>query len=206
VHERLAEALVRVLVADVLADDADGDLVAGIPDRLDEALPLAHVLVAVGEIEELQDHRVEPLLPEHDWHLVDRLHVLRRDDALGRHVAEEGDLLLEGLVERPVAPAQEDVGLQPDGPQLPHRVLRRLRLQLAGRGDVGDEREMDDDRVPETELEAELAYRLEERERLDVADGAADLADLDVDPLGGLEDRRLDLVGDVRMTWTVAPR
>ena len=46
---------------------------------------------------------------------------------------------------------------------------------------------------------AELPDRLEEREDLDVADGAADLGDHDVDVVGGeREDPLLDLVGDVR--------
>ena len=48
------------------------------------------------------------------------------------------------------------------------------------------------------DLEAQLADRLEERQRLDVADGAADLDDEHVLALGAVEDARLDLVGDVR--------
>ena len=46
---------------------------------------------------------------------------------------------------------------------------------------------------------AELADRLEERQDLDVADGAADLGDDDVDVVAGdAFDAPLDLVGDVR--------
>ena len=50
------------------------------------------------------------------------------------------------------------------------------------------------------ELGVELADRLEERQRLDVADGAADLGDHEVDGLrlGDDQDPLLDLVGDVR--------
>jgi hypothetical protein len=47
-------------------------------------------------------------------------------------------------------------------------------------------------------LQLELADGLEEGQRLDVADGAADLDDGHVGALGGLSDARLDLVGDVR--------
>ena len=47
-------------------------------------------------------------------------------------------------------------------------------------------------------LLAELADRLEEGQDLDVADGAADLGDHDVDLVGGeTGDAPLDLVGDV---------
>ena len=56
------------------------------------------------------------------------------------------------------------------------------------------------DDVLGADLPPELADRLEERQRLDVADGAADLGDDDVGRrrLGGAADARLDLVRDVR--------
>ena len=53
-------------------------------------------------------------------------------------------------------------------------------------------------RVLRAELDAQLAHRLEERQRLDVADRAADLDDEDVEALGAAQDAALDLVGDVR--------
>ena len=63
-------------------------------------------------------------------------------------------------------------------------MLGRLGLQLAGGGDVRHQRQVDEDRVLAPELVAELADGLEERQRLDVADGAADLDDDDVDAVG----------------------
>ena len=96
--------------------------------------------------------------------------------------------------------ADDDVGMDTDAAQLVDRVLRRLRLQLAGRLDERDERDVDVDDVLGADLPPELADRLEERQRLDVADGAADLGDDDVGRgrLGGAADARLDLVRDVR--------
>ena len=67
-----------------------------------------------------------------------------------------------------------------DAPELVDGVLRGLRLQLAGRVDEWDERDVDVEDVLGACLAAELADRLEERQRLDVADRAADLADHDV--------------------------
>ena len=55
--------------------------------------------------------------------------------------------------------------------------------------------------LPRAHLQAHLAHRLEERQRLDVADRAADLDDRDVDLVpsaGAAPDELLDLVGDVR--------
>ena len=77
-------------------------------------------------------------------------------------------------------------------------MLRRLRLHFAGRGDVRNERQVDEDRVLASDLVTELTDRLEERQRLDVADRSADLDDHDVVLRSEPLHRRLDLVGDVR--------
>ena len=58
---------------------------------------------------------------------------------------------------------------------------------------------MDVSDVRPADITPELPDRLDEREDLDVADGAADLHDDDVHPgLAELVDVVLDLVGDVR--------
>ena len=80
----------------------------------------------------------------------------------------------------PVRPAQQDVRLDADRPQVAHAVLGRLRLQLAGRADEGHQRQVDVERVLAAEVLPELADGLEERLALDVADRAADLHDDDV--------------------------
>ncbi len=96
--------------------------------------------------------------------------------------------------------ADDDVGMDADPAQLVDGVLRRLRLQLAGGLDERHERDVDVDDVLRPDLAPELADRLEEGQRLDVADGAADLGDHDVGRagLGRAADARLDLVRDVR--------
>jgi hypothetical protein len=85
-------------------------------------------------------------------------------------------------------------------------MLGRLGLELAGGGDIGDQGEVDVEDVFMPPVGAELADRLEKRQRFDIADGAADLDDGDVDSLGIFQDLELDLVGDVGMTCTVPPR
>ena len=65
--------------------------------------------------------------------------------------------------------------------------------------DVGHQRDVDEEAVVAADLVARLAGRLEERQRLDVADRAADLGDDHVDVRSAhREDAVLDLVGDVR--------
>ena len=55
-----------------------------------------------------------------------------------------------------------------------------LVLSLAGRRDPGHQRQMHEQRALAPELVAELADRLEERQALDVADRAADLAEHEI--------------------------
>ena len=79
-----------------------------------------------------------------------------------------------------VRPAEDDVRLDADRPQLLHRVLGRLGLELARGLDERHQREVDVDHVLAPDVLLQLADRLEERQALDVADRAADLDDLDV--------------------------
>src|SRR3989442_15714842 len=76
-------------------------------------------------------------------------------------------------------------------------VLRRFRLELRSRGDKWDQREMNEERIVAADFLAELPDRFEERQRLDVADRAADLGDDHVVIGREPPDRALDLVGDV---------
>ena len=94
----------------------------------------------------------------------------------------------------------DDVGLDADAAQLLDRVLGRLGLELAGGGQRRQQRHVDVQHVRPADVLAHLADRLEERQALDVADGAADLDDHDVRVAvaGDAADPLLDLVGDVR--------
>ena len=91
-------------------------------------------------------------------------------------------------------------GRDTDAPQLVDRVLRRLGLELAGVADVGHQRQVDEHAAPTPGVDRELPDRLQERQRLDVAHGPADLGDheVDVGGVGHQPDPLLDLVGDVR--------
>ena len=94
----------------------------------------------------------------------------------------------------------DDVGLDADPSELLDGVLRGLRLELAGRGERRQQRDVDVQDVRSPDVLAHLADGLEERQRLDVADGAADLDDdhVRIAVLADPPDPLLDLVGDVR--------
>ena len=153
----------------------------GILDAIDEVGPGLHPRFGLRQVQPVEHDAVEPLGREHERHLVDARHVLRRDDGLFVDVAEERDLPLDVLIEEAVGPAEQDVGLDADRAQVADAVLRRLRLELAGRADERHERQVDVERVLAADVLAQLADRLEERQALDVADRAADLDEDDVD-------------------------
>ena len=138
----------------------------------------------LGEVQHAADVVVEALVVEHERDLVEDVGVDRGDDALLGHVAELRDLLLEPRRDRPVGAAHDGVGLDAAAAQLGDRVLGGLGLLLARRADERHERDVHVEDVLAADVLAELPDRLEEREDLDVADGAADLGDHDVDVVG----------------------
>src|SRR5207253_4850999 len=119
------------------------------------------------------------------------------DHAAEIHVAEQRDLPLDVGRDRLLAPTDEDVGLDPDLHWIAYRVLRWLGLEVSGGGDVRHQRQVDEDGVVAPDLLPELPDGLEERQRLDVTHGAADLGNDDVVARRGAPDGILDLVGDV---------
>ncbi len=137
--------------------------------------------------------------------MVDVRHVGVGEHGGVRHVAELRDFGLRRRFEFVVGAADEDVGLEADAPKLLDGVLSGLRLLLAVLR-VGDERDVGEKHVAVFLLGGELAERFEERHRLDVTDGAADLDDTHVGALGSLADAALDVVRDVRDNLDRLPR
>ena len=184
----------------VLADQGDRNLVLGVAEPVQDFMPLLQIGRPGLDAEPPQDDVIDPVRLQRQWHLVDReILVALLDHGVERHVAEQGDLLPVGDVDRPLGAADEDVGLNADLAEEPDGVLRRLGLQFARRLEVGHEREVDEDAVLAAHLQRNLPDRLEEGEALDVAHGAADLGDGDVGlTVGEVSHHLLDLVGDVR--------
>ena len=198
VVQRLVQALVPVLISDVLADHVNGDFVGRVLDPVHQVGPRIHPRFRLRQVQAVQHDAIEAFGSEDERHFIDARDVLRRDHRFLVHVAEQRDLLLDVLIEESVGAAEQNVGLNPDGAQVAHAVLGRLGLELAGRADEGHEREVDVERVLPADVLPELADGLDERQALDVADRAADLDQDDVDVPGDGADRVLDFVGDVR--------
>ena len=200
VLERLDHRLVGIGELHVLADQGDPHLALGGVGAANHRLPLGQVGGRRLHVEVIENQVVDALGAEDQRHLVDVVDVVGGDHGVDGKAGEEGDLLADLAVEATLGAADQGVRLDPDPAQLVDRVLGRLRLQLAGVTDVGHQGQMHEHRALRPEVGVELANRLEEGQRLDVADRAADLRDHKVDRLrlGDDPDPVLDLVGDVR--------
>src|SRR5229473_2888018 len=97
-----------------------------------------------------------------------------------------------------VAAAKQNVRLNPDAQHFFYAVLRRLGFQLAGSGNEGHQSDVYKKRVLSPHFQAHLADGFEEGKRFDVANGAANLDDNNVDAFGDFLDCRLDFIGHVR--------
>ncbi len=128
--------------------------------------------------------RSSPSSWSNEGDLVDVVGVHHRDHGVDGHVALQGDLGLEVVRDHAVRPADDHVGLDAPAAQLGDRVLGGLGLLLPRRPQVGHEGQVHVADVVPTDVAAELADGLEEGDDLDVADGAADLDDDDVDVVG----------------------
>src|SRR5437870_8988226 len=199
VDQRLVERFVRVAELHVFPDEPDAHFVFRMPQLAHDLFPLAEgAELLVRKMELVEEDLVQPLARKGELHLVDVLDIERVDHRLLFHIAEERDLFLHLLRNRPLAAAEENVRLNADLAQLLDRVLRRLGLQLLARLDVGHERQMHVDRIAAADFLSELAYRFEKWQRLDITDGSADLDDDHVNVVADITNAFLDFVGDVR--------
>ncbi len=198
VHQRLAERDVGIAEIHVLADHRDGHRQVRVALGRHDLLPLAQVRRRHVQPQLLADDVVQSLLAQQHRDPIDVVRVHRGEDRALLDVGEERNLPSLLRRQRVPAAAQQYVGLYADRAQLLDRVLRGLGLDFARSRDVRDQREVHVQHVVAPELDPELADGLEERQRLDVAHGAADLDHADVGVARAQPYAVLDLVGYVR--------
>ena len=87
------------------------------------------------------------------------------------------NLALDIVIQRLVDAGYDDVGRDAQTAQLLNRVLGRLGLRLVGAGNERNQCYMDKQAVAAANLSSNLTDCLEERLRLDVTGGAANLGD-----------------------------
>ena len=183
--ERFVNRFVSVAVLDVLADDGDRDFLLRMANPLHQILPIVHLQRAGGKMQLVNNQVVQSVFRQARRHFVDREFLIHLfDHGLRFDVAEQRDLVAVLASQRPFGPHDQDVGLNTDLPQLADAVLRGLCLGFAGRLEIGDERQVDEQAILLADIERNLPNRLQKRQPLDVADRAAQLGDHHVDVSG----------------------
>ena len=197
--QRLGDGEVGVGEIHVLPDERDGDARGRVLDTVEQVVPGGPVDVAERDAEAPDDVGVKALSVQHARDGVDAGRIGAADHGLVVDVAHGGDLALQAGADLALGAADDGVGLDADLAERGHGVLGRLGLHLPRRLDVGHERDVEEEDVGAPHHLADLARGLEERQRLDVADGASHLVDHDVDgAVGHREHAVADLAGDVR--------
>jgi len=167
---------------------------------LDHRLPFGQVYRPGIDSQVPADVIAQAFLLQMHRQAVDVRKCRQRNHRVDVDVAEQGDLLAGGGAERLLAAAGDDFGQDTDRPQRGHRMLGRLGLELARRTESRHVGQMDVHDVLLADVPLELAQRLDERQALHVADGAADLDHQHLSAKGLLlaQDPRLDRIGHVR--------
>ena len=219
----------------VLAHDGDAHLVLHVVHQVRQLLPLTtppcphlpllHVALAAGQLQDLQNALRSVLLAKHQRHVVDVAHVVHAQHVLHGHVAEQRDLLLRllrvimcsrsNLLQRRRGTAHQEVRRQSGRAQLLHRRLRGLRLLLAaGYGeethvpndaDHGDQTHVAENGVVATHALHQLAHRLQEHHRLDISDRSAHLDQTDIGLVAVGVDRKVGHALDPVLYVTPSP-
>ena len=199
VKEGLEDRDVRVVQPGVLPHDGHAHRLLCLGKVLHDLSPSVAGRTLFSEAQLLDDDLVHFLLDEGQGDLVDGgPHIVGGDHGLFLHVREERDLAAQVFVQRARGTAQEDVRLDPDLPQLPHRVLGGLALGLSP-VDLRHQGEVDEQHVLLAEIVDELPCRFQERHALDIAHRSPDLHDGEIHAglLADAEDAGLDLVRDM---------
>lgn len=124
-----------------------------------------------------------------------------------RYVTEQSNLILDGLIQRMLASADDDIRLDAHALQILNTGLGRLGLQFLRSTQIRNQRYMDQNGIIMAHLMLELTNGFQERLALDITYGTADLNDGDTGLIIGkvAVKSALDLIGDMRMTCTVPP-
>ena len=197
--QRLGQRLVAVLDLHVLADHGDAHFAFRVLHPLDHFGPARQVgFGGILDAEHFQELRVEADIVIGERHAIDGVQVHGGNDALGGQVAEQADLAAIIVGNGMGGAAQQNVGLDADGPQLFHAVLGRLGLELARRFDERHQRQVDEGGLAAPQIIVQLADGFEERQAFDVPHRAADFHQQEVQPVYVGQHEFLDHVGDVR--------
>ena len=196
--ERFVERFVGIGQIHIFADHGDGDFLFEIGDGGFNLLPHGQVGGVRFQVEVAHYRLIHALFVIEQRDFVNVFHVQPGEDRIGGDVGKEGNLapLVFGNVA--VGAANQHIRLNPDGAQFLDTVLRRLGFQLAGGGDIRQERQVHIHAAAAPQLRAQLADGFQKRQRFDIANRAADFHHRNIRAFRRAQHIGLDGIGDVR--------
>ena len=197
--ECFQNALIGILKV-IFSDQTDVHFFRGFVATVEEGAPGTESRsFSDGHVKFAENRGVESLLLHSQGHFIDGRHVQALHNGIGGDVAEVGNLSAKSGVQIVFGAKHQDVRLNTNALEFFHRVLRRLRLQFSGGGEVGDVGQMHADRLL-SQFPFQLSDGFQERLAFNVADGAADFCDDEIIfvLLAQIEHVAFDFIGDVR--------
>ena len=203
---------IGVVKLDVLAHEADGDVLAAVSDFLHHLNPFRQLRLGRFQTQLPADNAGQIGLFQHQRGFVQHGQGDILNDAVRLDVAEHTDLLENGGFQRLIAAQNDDIRLDAHALQFLDRVLGGLGLMLVGATEERHQRHVNEQAVLLPYLQSNLTHRLQEGLGLDIADGAANLGDdhIRVGLPADAVDELFDLIGHVgnnlnRGTQILAP-
>ena len=198
--QRLYNRKIGVRQAHVLPHHGDIDFACEIRLSIEERLKRGQIGLATFKAQSVEHGRIEALRMQVHGNLVDGRRIGASQHLFGAHVAEKRYLLARFVGDLVIGSAYDEIGLHAKGSKLLHRMLRRLRFNLVGSGNIRNKGHVHEQHLSCGLLLLELARGLYERLRFDVADGSAYFGNDDIGArlLGNAAQPLLDSLGYMR--------
>ena len=210
--QSLRHGEIGVVELDVLANKADGDVLAAVSDFLHHLNPFRQLRLGGLQTQFPADNAGQIGLFQHQRGFIQHGQGDILNDAVRFDVAEHADFLENGWLQRLVAAQDNDIRLDAHALQFLDGVLSGLGFMLVGAPEERHQRHVDEQAVLLPYLQRDLAHRLQEGLGLDIADGAADFGDdhIRIGLPADAVDELFDLIGHVgnnlnRGTQILAP-
>ena len=198
-QQRLADADIGVSKLYVFPDDTYAYMVCRMLNALNQVRPLVQGHCPLLEMQSFGDAMMKFMFGHCQRCMIDGWQIRILDHVFQIHVAEQRNLLLDGLGQRFVATRYNDIGLDTNTTELFDRVLGRFGFEFVRCGQPWEQRDMHEERVFAGQFVLHLAQGFQKRQTFDISDSSADLnhSNVGVALFQWTSDELLNLVGDM---------
>ena len=200
VLERFHHADIGVMKLNIFAYQSNRYLVLRGAQRFHHGLPVGQIRLPVFQSEAVADHIRQMFFFHGERRFIQIFHIQILQNTAAGNVTEQSDFILNALAERNFAAADDDIGLDSHSLKLLNAGLGGFGFQFLGGAQIGNQGDVDQNRIFMSDLSLKLADGFQKRLAFDISYGAAHFDDGDPCFIVGkiAVETALDLVGDVR--------